>query len=334
MIYEPLNDYECLDAITEAAARHADSEAVRDLAERFESTEDLTKFIRGLPQRNDTGDEKDGPRIACGDTTQRLRLPAEDPNCVERSALYLAAAELIDPDPARQLATIATPLGRHTFPVEEHVPVRLDSRLTRNALDAGLYKIRNASGELGDEMTAAEAFEWVADIAEEPAVDYRNGPARVESAQVAFDQILAGEKLCRNRLGDVAFTLAVAEQAARLFGGAGVNAVKVVLLALGALTPQRNLSLHVGGRRIRPDYGLFGAIGRITGRLGGRVATAVLRAKLAQLGVTPQILGELESEFQREGRTLGPLATPAPMPGTLAALTTEALLGQHIAKTI
>ncbi len=53
------------------------------------------------------------------DVSQRVRIPAANPNCVERSALYLAAGEIIDPRPLRQLATIHTPIGPHTFPVEE-----------------------------------------------------------------------------------------------------------------------------------------------------------------------------------------------------------------------
>jgi len=36
-----------------------------------------------------------------------------DPNCVERAALYISFAELIDPQPVRRLATVATTRRRN-----------------------------------------------------------------------------------------------------------------------------------------------------------------------------------------------------------------------------
>ena len=118
VIGNPINDVTCLARITDAAAEAVDTDPVRNLAMRFESMPELAAWIRSLPQRNDMGDPDDGPRVACPDVSQRVRIPAADPNCVERSALYLAAGEIIDPRPLRQLATIHTPIGPHTFPVE------------------------------------------------------------------------------------------------------------------------------------------------------------------------------------------------------------------------
>ena len=39
------------------------------------------------------------PQVIKAEMRQRLRIPAEDPNCVERAALYLAAGELIEDFP-------------------------------------------------------------------------------------------------------------------------------------------------------------------------------------------------------------------------------------------
>jgi hypothetical protein len=52
-----------------------------------------------------------------------VRFGARDPNCVERAALFVGVEEMRDPGPARQLATIDTPIGMHTFPVVNGRPV-------------------------------------------------------------------------------------------------------------------------------------------------------------------------------------------------------------------
>ena len=141
MIVEPLNDAQV--SVQDHRPSRRDGLQPRCTGDRRpvrDNRQELAEWI-SLPQRNDEGDPDDGPRVPC-DVSQRLRLPAEDPNCVERSALYMAAAEIIDPGPLRRLATIDTPIGRHTFPVENDVPVRLDPRVPRNALDArGVWRI-------------------------------------------------------------------------------------------------------------------------------------------------------------------------------------------------
>src|SRR6185312_16467416 len=94
-----------------------------EIATKHPNTEDLARWIRTLPQRDDNGDPNDGPKVKACEPVQRLRIPADDPNCVERAALYVAVAELIDPVPVRQLATLDTVNGLHTFPVENGLPV-------------------------------------------------------------------------------------------------------------------------------------------------------------------------------------------------------------------
>ncbi len=79
---------------------------------------------------------------------------------------------------------------------------------------------------------------------------------------------------------------------------------------------------------------MLAALGRIGGRVGYRVGVAALRAKLATMGVTPLMLGEVEQELNREGLSLGAMAKPAPMAGTLAAVTPDAIAGRWIAGRI
>src|SRR5206468_3426532 len=130
----PFNDHRCLGSITEVVAElvKQEDEVIRELASNHRTTASLVHYIRGLPQRDDDGQPEDGPKAETCEPPQRLRIPAEDPNCVERAALYLAAAEMIDPRPVRQLATLDTPEGLHTFPVENGAPVILDPKMTRN----------------------------------------------------------------------------------------------------------------------------------------------------------------------------------------------------------
>ncbi len=131
----------------------------------------------------------------------------------------------------------------------------------------------------------------------------------------------------------------MAEQAARMFGVQGLEVVKMGAMALDHLArrrprPRRNLSLRIGGLRIEPDLGTLGAVARVGERLGLRVGAAALQAKLAELGITAPVIAEVEHELNREGLSLGQLAKPRPQPGTLAALTTSALMGQRAANAV
>lgn len=325
MIARPLNDVACLTKISQRAMDAMDSNDVRNMAARFETTRELAMWLRSLPQRNDSGDPEDGPRIAC-DVSQRVRIPNTEPNCVERSATYLAVAELIDPRPVRQLATIDTPRGRHTFPVEDGLPVRLDPAVPRNALDAGLFRMGAFDAE---RMGPVETLSWIGRIAFEPAARYRNGQARVRNARRGLRELADGRPLQRNAINDVGFVLAVAEQAARAFGVQGMELVKLGSMALqhavrNAARPRaRNLSIKLGGVRLglpTPDLGgTLTGLARVGERLGGTLGAAAVRVALNQVGVTPQMIGEIERELRKDGLTLGKVAAK-PARDSLAAL--------------
>jgi hypothetical protein len=333
MIGLPFNDHACLGAITETMADLVENRdpALVELAGRFATTDELAAWLRSLPQRDDVGDPADGPHVDACEPPQRLRVAPPNPNCIERSSTFIAVAELIDPGPVRQLATIDTPDGKHTFPVENGAPIILDPRVTRNALEGGLFRMQPGPVRL----TPRQTIDWLTSLAAEPAGKYRNGRRRVRRARRALRGLLAGRPLKLRNAGDVGFTLALADREARLFGRRGMRVAETTTRALSQLDAAANHrnapELRMGGYSIRPHAGTLAALGRVGGRLGVRVGTAALRLKLASWGIDDMLLREIERELNVEGLTLGELAKPPPMPGSLAAVTADALAGRWVA---
>ncbi len=333
MIGLPLNDRKCLAQVSEVAAGLARNHdpVLAEIAGRFRDTKALASWIRSLPQKDDEGDPADGPKVPC-EPPQRLRIPANDPNCVERAALYAAGAELIDPRPLRQLVTVDTPVGRHTFPVEDGEPVVLDPNVTRNALEGALFQLEGAAVKL----SAEDAVDWVTAIAEEPATRHRNGVTRVARARTAMRGVLEGRPLGERERRDVGYALALAEREAGRFGETGRNAMRTTLRAIDGIAEsccgQRNFRL--GPFKIEPHLGALSSLAKLAGRVGGAVAVTAAQVKLATLGVPLPVLQQVESELRKEGLSLGALAKPAPKAGTLGALTTDVIAGQWLASKV
>jgi len=311
----PFNDLKCLGSITEVVAELvANRDAViEEIAKKHETTDSLADYIRGLPQRDDDGEKDDGPKVEECKPVQRLRLPAEDPNCVERAALYVAAAELIDPRPVRQLATLDTPVGLHTFPVENGAPVILDPRVTRNALEGGMYLHAQAPIQIDPH----DAIEWTAQLAEAGAANFRNGPSRVRKARNAIFQLVdEGVPPASDEVIEaIGWLLGLAEKVARRYGTRAIAVVRTTAQAIADLADeaiarsQRNLSLEIGGLRLSPAPWMS-ALARIAGRVGVNVGAAALQSKLAALGVTGNMVSLVEEELNREGLSLGALGKP------------------------
>jgi hypothetical protein len=315
----PFNDLKCLGSITEVVAELVTNEdpVIAEIAAKHTTTESLADWIRSLPQRDDEGEKNDGPKVEECKPPQRLRLPAEDPNCVERAALYIATAELIDPRPARQLATLDTPVGMHTFPVENGAPVILDPRVPRNALEGGLY----LHSDTPLTIDARDAIEWTAQLAEAGAANFRNGPNRVRTARNAIMQLVdeGVPPASAEVIEAIGWLLGLAEKVARRFGPRAITIVRTTAQAVADLADeaiarsQRNLSLEIGGLRLAPAPWMSG-LARIAGRIGLNVGAAALQTKLASLGVGPEMIGFVEEELNREGLSLGALATPKKLP--------------------
>ena len=118
-LLDPLNDAGCLGKMHESARAFRDSKTAQQLAHQCETPDQIAAFIRMLDQRDDFGDPADGPRLSC-EVSQRLRLPTLDPNCFERTAMYLALVSILDPDRDLTSATLMLDNGLHSFPVEIH----------------------------------------------------------------------------------------------------------------------------------------------------------------------------------------------------------------------
>jgi hypothetical protein len=326
----PFNDHACLGSITEVIAEliQVDDPVIAELAANHPTTKSLVGWIRTLPQRDDIGAKNDGPKVEACDPPQRLRLPADDPNCVERAAMYLAIAELIDPWPIRQLATLDTPLGLHTFPVENGAPVILDPRVPRNCLHCGVMLA--AGGPV--ELDARDVIDYSAQLAETSVRNRRNGPGlrrKVKHARNAVMRLVDdGRPLAdRGEADAVAWMFALAEQAARKMGLRVLALVKmtaqaVVNLANEALArSQRNMPWLLAALEYMPPEwkSQLGKIAGVAGNVGLDIGSALVHQKLASYGVGEDIFNLVEQEANREGMSFGALTKPPKLP-TFASL--------------
>jgi len=314
----PFNDYECLGSVTQTiadmVARRDD--VITEIASRYKDTAGLAEWIRSLPQRDDVGAKHDGPKVGACAPPQRLRIPADDPNCFERAALYIAIAELIDPAPVRQLATLDTPIGMHTFPVENGAPVILDPRVPRNCLMGGVALL----SQQPIEVEVHDAIDWTAQLAEAGAAPYRNGPSRVRRARNAILRIVdQGAAPDEDDIDLLGWMLALAERTAERMGQRALQVVRTTALAIADVIDQivanaaeqlpRNIALEIGRTRLEPAPWFSGLV-RIAGRVGADIGAVALRTKLAQLGVGNDLFKLVEEELNREGYTMGALANP------------------------
>lgn len=315
MIALPFNDLRCLSTISELVADLVEQHdpVLVELASKHATTDALAAWIRSLPQRDDDGDLEDGPRVESCEPSQRLRIAPPDPNCVERAALYIGVAELIDDKPVRQLATLDTPVGLHTFPLEHGLPVVLDPRVPRNCLDCGVAIQK--PGRVA--LDARDAIDWTAQLAIAGAVEQRNGTSRVRRARNAIVQLVE-DGIAPTDPGTVdamGWFFALAEQRARDYGERALGVVRTVALAIAELVDdavargQRNLAFEIGGFRFEAPP-IVSALAQVAGRVGLDVGAAALRSKLDALGIGADMVGLVEEEMNREGLTLGVLAHP------------------------
>jgi len=423
-----MNDHGCLGPTTEQIRAEVDAgnTAFAELADRFTNIDDLAAWFRTLPQRDDDGIPSDGPKVDACRPAQRLRLDARDPNCFERSARFIGAAELIDSDHVYRLATISTPNGLHTFPTCDGDPVILDPKGVRNtprvapfAADnatrrlrilrlMGLDETKGVRGDLaravrakelghttwvnGDPiddaiatyeqalaryqatlaeldadddddtppsgarnaafagpmvLTPAQAIDWIADLAR-ARVEPLPGMARhVNRGHRAMRSVLLMIPICMADAQAVALVLALAEREARSYGMPALKVVHSTARALDAIdrlaaehtTEQtRNFaplaSLALGMLNNKDVQSWLGAVTRVGGRVLGGAGVEVLKSQLASVGVSQPILSAFEKELNREGLTLGAISKPSPMPGSLDAMTPQALAGRWIAQKL
>ena len=417
-----MNDHSCLGPTTDQIRTAiADSNpALVELAERFMSTSDLAEWFRTLPQRDDDGIPGDGPKVDACRPAQRLRFNATDPNCFERSARFIGAAEMIDPDRIYRLATISTPNGLHTFPTCDGEPVVLDPKGVRNAprvapsatdnatrrlrierligLDetkgvrgdlararqarelghktwvngepiddaiatyqTALARYQATLAELEDEddrsggarngscgpmvLTPTQAVDWIADLARARVEPLPGMERHVNRGHRAMRAALLMLPICLADAQAVALVLALAEREARAYGLPALKVVHSTAKALDEIdqvaaqrtaTPRNNplLSLAIGALSDKDVQSWLGAVTRVGGRVLGGAGVQVLKSQLASYGVSQPVLSAFEKELNREGLTLGALSKPSPMPGSLDAMTPQALAGRWLAQKL
>ena len=270
------NDLTCLGGITEFIVRVVNERPswLVELAARCRTTEELAAWIRLLPQRDDEGLPDDGPKVIVCEPWQRLRLPAPDPNCVERAALYVAAAELIDPWPVRRLATLDFDWGRHTFPIEEGEPIVLDPRVTEEELRQGVPHrkrrithgpvlptaptapipgmpqppaaepptVPEASGLAFAQVAPVaidigDAIAYTAQLAQEGAQQVRNGPGRALLARNAIQNLVktGTPPADRDTINAMGWFLATADKVAQGYGTRALTIARTTAYAIADL---------------------------------------------------------------------------------------------------
>lgn len=227
-----------------------------------------------------------------------------------------------------------------------HYQAQLDG-LSRNVR----RRARNAGPVM---LTPEQAVDWLAELAMAPAERFRDGCRRVRNGHQAMRGVLVFRPICVADVRDVALLLALAEREAQRYGMPGLRIVHSTARAIDALdriaaerwmaerssgnasdTRNRNpFELRFGDYTMSPNIPLLGSLARIGGRIAGNVGLEALKLKLATLGVTPPVLNSLERELNREGLSLGPLATPPSMLGSLSAMTPEALAGRWLADKV
>jgi hypothetical protein len=321
MIGLPYNDYQCLGAISQILATMVEEHdpVLHELAAKYPTTPALIDFIRSLPQRDDVGDPADGPRVPACRPPQRVRIGAPDPNCVERAALFVAVEEINHPEHARQLATVDTPIGMHTFPLVDGKPVVLDPRVTRECLECGVAL--STPGPVAIEPRNAVA--WSIDLASQQAGHLRNGPSALYVGKNAIRRLLDdGAVPAPSEIDAMGLLFAIAERAAHRYGTRAVGIVRTAARALAEILDvvleRRNARIDIGGLKFDTPAWLDDTASAI-GNVGLGVGSAYLRTKLAALdlpkllglpGGTDAIIGLLESELGDKGRTLGDFAHP------------------------
>jgi hypothetical protein len=110
---------------------------------------------------------------------------------------------------------------------------------------------------------------------------------------------------------------------------------------LRATTPPRNdpftsLALGALGSLVSSNelQSLVGSLARVAGRIAGGIGVEAAKVKLNDVGIGAPVIRAFEKELNREGLSLGPLARPTPMVGSLDAMTPQALAGRWLAQKL
>ena len=225
-----------------------------------------------------------------------------------------------------------------TYAVTHPIP----SATARNAQPDNSEQLA-APGTLA--LTPRQSIDWIADLAMVRAHRLIGGSRRIENGHRALCGVLVLRPICVTDARDVALVLALAEREARK---TGLGALKVVhstaravdqldQLAAARVTeaPRNNPFALIGSllnnKSLEP---LLGAITRVAGRIATSAGVEAAKVKLASVGVSQPVITAFEKELNKEGLSLGPLAKPPPMIGSLDAMTPQSLAGRWLAQKL
>ncbi len=204
-------------------------------------------------------------------------------------------------------------------------------------------------------LTPTEAIDWITELAMVRADRVVGGTRRIENGHRAMRGVLVLRPICIADVRDVALVLALAEREARWYGLGGLKIVHSTARAIDAIdqlaaervtatapaptpTTTRNnplammaLSAFANNKELQQMLAPFL---RVAGRVGAGIGLEAAKVKLASVGVSPPVLTALEKELNREGLSLGPLASPSPMISSLDAMTPQALAGRWLAQKL
>lgn len=282
-----------------------------------------------------------GPVSTVDDETRRLRL---------RRLIGLDETKGVRGDLAR--ARRAKELGQLTWvdgrPIDQAI-ASLENALAsfQAQLDAiPAHDTRNTGAAGPVLLTPAQAIDWIAELAKVRADVLPDGSRRVDRGHRAMRGVLVLQPICIADARDVAFVLALAEREARAHGLTGLKIVHSTARALDALdhvaaervTAQRNnpwamfaINAIAGNKDLQR---IFGPLVNVGGRIAAGAGMEALKLKLGAAGVSAPMLTAFEKELNREGLTLGALAKPPPMVGSLDAMTPQALAGRWLAQKL
>ena len=121
MILDPVNDVDCLGQLTTIARELSSTTLIHTVAQHLGTRDNVIRWLQSKPQTDDDG--KELVRFIKCDVPQRVRLLADDPNCVERATDAMMLLEALEQlkltEPVgRALATVNQPV-RHTGLVEK-----------------------------------------------------------------------------------------------------------------------------------------------------------------------------------------------------------------------
>ena len=196
-------------------------------------------------------------------------------------------------------------------------------------------------------LSPTQAVDWIADLARARVEPLPKMMRHVDRGHRAMRAVLLMLPICVSDAEAVALVLALAEREARSYGMPALKVVHSTARALDGIdqaateqrtAPSRNVGplamLALSALNDKDLQSWLGGVARVGGRILGGAGAEVVKSRLAGMGVSQPVLSAFEKELNREGLTLGGISKPSPMPGSLDAMTPQALAGRWLTQKL